>query len=466
MTHYKHRNCNISRCEEVEYKDHMCKEHYDFYSSNSATLKVMEEVHALENGNAGWRLKLKKVFHWILHLSLDVPMPLYEHFPLEHVYLAELETLRKGNPVDVARAQKVISDFDIPENENIAAMKRLLAFRDIETSELGPKSNYLLGKRDMPSMILPLISVLGFVLLYCFFEWMAPANLVVRGADYPQVYMAYWRYIPYVYAFALFTILGMMIPSQYNFLIDRSYNLTLFKRGEDNADLVNQVKYVKERKGRAGSYYATLFGSSIGTTAALFWALLGKGTVITAHAVLLCCAVALSVVPLVFAFSEMALFYPVIESLKRKRISIDLYNADHRGGLKRYHRLLYLTILYNEGIAAVLMALFKVLIIPKGWIVLLILLLLPRFNHAGWAIFGWIRSIVDFYRAKNEEKSRLVVQEGSVENMGKAELLKKVHPIGLIPLALAMVSYVIAPYIINQLPRWHELLVWMGLIKP
>lgn len=444
----------------------MCKEHYEFYSSNPLTFKIMEEVHALENGYASWRLRLKRVLHWIIHLSFDIPMPLYEHFPLEHIYLAELESLRKRKPVDVDRAKREISDFDIPENENIAAMKRILAFRDIETSELGPKSYYLLGKKDLPSMILPLISVFGLFLLYFFFEWLAPNNLVVRGASFPQVYMVYWQYIPYVYAFALFIIIGMMIPSHYNYLIDRSYNLSLFKRVEDNADLVNQVKYVKERKGRAGSYYATLLGSSIGTTAALFWALLGKGTVITSHAVLLCCAVALSVVPLVFAFSEMALFYPVIESLKRRRISIDLYNADHRGGLKRYHRLLYLTILYNEGIAAVLIALFKVLAIPKGWIVLLILLLLPRFNHAGWAIFGWIRSIVDFYRAKNEEKSRLVVQEGSLENMGKAELLKKVHPIGLIPLALAMVSYVIAPYIINQLPRWHELLVWVGLIKP
>ena len=463
---YNSNICNIKGCTCPGVNNHMCKEHYEFYSSNPMTLKVMEEVHALENGSADWRLKLKRALHWIIHLSLDVPMPLYEHFPLEHVYLAELESLRRCKPVDVDRTQKVILDFDIPENENISAMKRLLAFRDIETSELGPKNNYLLGKKDLPAMILPLISVLGFFLLYCFFEWMAPTSLIVRGADFPQVYMVYWQYIPYVYAFALFIILGMMIPSQYNYLIERSYNLTLFKRMEDNVDLVNQVKYVKERKGRAGSYYVTLLGSSFGSTAALFWALLGKGTVFTSHAILLCCIVAMSVVPLVFAFSEMALFYPVIDSLKRKRVSIDLYNADHRGGLKRYHRLLYLTIFYNEGIAAVLIVLFKVLAIPKGWIVILILLLLPRFNHAGWALFGWICSIVDFSRAKNEEKSRLVVQEGSVEYLEKAELLKKIHPLGLIPLAFAIATYIIVPYIINQLPRCHEMLAWLGLIKP
>lgn len=466
MLKYQPDKCNIHNCTSPNYKDNMCQEHYEFYIQDPLVRHVIEEKIALDVGNSSVKLRLKKHLHSFIHHSFDIPMPLYEHFPLEHVFLAELYSARSKQKEDVEHYRKVIEDFDIPENENIAVMKRILNFKDIETSELGPKEKYLLGKKDLPSMIPPMISVLGFFLLYCFFEWMTPANLVIRGADLSQVYKMYCQFIPYAYAFTFFIILGMMIPSQYNYLIERSYNLTLFKRLEENVDLVNQVKYVKERKGRAGSYYATLQGSSLGIIAVIFFVLLGKGTVISSYAVILCCAVIMSIIPLLFSFSEMALFYPVIESLKRKRVSIDLYNADHRGGLKRYHRLIYLTILYNEGIAIILISLFKALTIPRGWVFLLILLLFPRLNHAGWAIFGLIRSIVDFYLTKNEERSRLIVQEGTVDNMGQSELLNKIYPIGFIPLVLWIVLYVLVPYIVNNLPRWNELLVWLGMSKP
>ena len=231
-------------------------------------------------------------------------------------------------------------------------------------------------------------------------------------------------------------------------------------------DFVNQVMYVKERKEKSSSYYATLCGNLIGLMVLIIFLLLGRGTVISWFAVLLSCIVVISILPLVFTFSEIVLYKPVYNSLKKKRVHIDLYNSDKRGGLKYYHCLLYLTFLYNEGVAVVGISLYKALMIPNGWIVVLILLLLPRFNYAGWAIIGWIRSIVDFYRVKNEEKNRLFAQEGSVDNMDKTILLDKIHPLGLIPLLFSIVLYVIVPYIISQLPKWYDLLKGVGLVKP
>ena len=161
------------------------------------------------------------------------------------------------------------------------------------------------------------------------------------------------------------------------------------------------------------------------------------------------------------SYCEMVLFYPVVEALKRKRIAIDLYNADHRGGLKRYHRFLYLTILYNEGLAVILMKGYAMLPVSRWWVILLIILILPRFNHAGWAIIGWVRSIIDFYREKNAEQERLEIQGGTAESMSKMELLKKVYPVGIMPFILYLAGAIVIPYIVNQLPKLTDL--WEGL---
>lgn len=460
---YKVGTCNVPNCAEPEHKHHMCKKHYDFYSANQITARFMEEVDAIENGSAGWKLKFKLVFQSFFHHALNWPMPLIHHFPLEHVFIGELYSLRTSKTVDRKRVEQVIGDFDISKNENIADMRRILNIRDIETSELGPKEKYLLKKEDLPSKWPVIFSIIGLCLLYCFFRWIAGGDFQIRGAGIAQVAEVYRRFFPYACVLTLVILLGMMIPSQYNFFVERCYNLTLYKDVKDNADVVNQVKFVKERKVRAGSYYATILGTFFGTSTLIFWTLLGHGSPVTWKSVLFCIAVVLSVVPLVFSYNEMVLFYPVIESLKRKRVAIDLFNADHRGGLKHYHRFLYLTFLYSEGLAVVLMTVYAMLPVSRWWVLLLILLILPRFNHAGWAIVGWVKSIKDFYKEKNAEQEKLEIQDGSAESMNKMELLKKVHPIGIIPFVLYLSGTILIPYMVNQLPKVSELLKVIGL---
>lgn len=461
MSLYKQDTCNITGCKKHIYKNHMCQKHYEFYSVNPLTRLFMAQEKALEDGTAGWNLKLKKLFQSIAHYALNIPMPLINHFPLEHVFLGELKSL-KTNTIDRKRVERVISDFDIPENENIADMKRILNIRDIETSELGPKEKFFLGRKDLPSMWPIFISVIGFILLFCFFRWTIDPDIHIKGMDLLQLEEIYQKYVPLGCALLVFILLGLLIPYQYNFFIERCYNLTLYKRVEDNADVVNQIKFVKERKSRFESYYWTQYGVAGGVTTVIFLSLLGGDTIITWSAILLCFTLSMAMVPLLFSFNEMVLYYPVVESLKRKRVAIDLYNADHRGGLSRYHHFLYLTFIYNEGVSAVLIITFCQLSISKWWIIVLIPMLLMRFNHAGWALVSWMRSIVDFFKEKRSEQNRLIALEGSSENMIKKELLNKIYPVGLISIFLFLVSSFIIPYIVNQIPKLIDIIRYIG----
>lgn len=462
MPSYKKDTCNVPGCEEPIYEHHMCKKHYEFYSGNPLTARLITQEKTWEDGTAGWRLIFKVVGQSIVHHALNIPMPMIHHFPLEHVFLGELYSLRANKELDKKRVEQVIKDFDIPENENIADMRRIMNIRDIETSELGPKENYLLGLKDLPSMWPILISFIGFILLFCYFEWIVTPDIQIRGVGLLQVEAIYHKYVPIGYAFAVFVLFGILMPYHYNFFIERCYNMALYKRVEDNADVVNQVKFVKERRARSKGYYWTLYGISAGITISILWSLLIGDTVLSWSVIFLCFAISLSVVPLLYSFNIMALYYPVVESMKRKRVAIDIYNADHRGGLSRYHLFLYLIFLYNEGVANSLIMLYSQLPISKWWLILVILMLLKRFNHAGWAFVGWIRSIVDFYKEKHAEKNHLIALEGSSENMSKMEFLNKTYPIGIIPILIFLMCSIIIPYVVNQLPQLSDWIEHIG----
>lgn len=450
---YKPNVCNISRCTEAEYRNHMCKEHYDFYTLNAHTSHVMEEVHSLECGSASLMLKLKKFFHNIIHYTLDIPMSLHEHFPLEHVFLAELYSLRRNKIFENNHYFRVIRDFDIPENENIASMKYLLNIHDIETSELDSKDKYQLSKKDLPSIVPCFFSIICIILFILFYNWILRTGIHVRGLEDSLLISMYLKSLPYICAFALIMLIGRMIPLQYNFFVERCYNLTMFSRLEDNVDLVNHVLFVKERKSRARGYYAALWGISTGLTITVFRVMLGESSALSWGPILLSFLVSLSIVPLIYSFMEIALFSPVTNSLKRKRVSIDLYNADQRGGLKQYHRFLYYTFLYNEGIAIVLIKLFMLLPTSNWGFLFLCLLLFPRFNHGGWAFVEWFRSVLDFYREKKAEKKRLVIDAGSIENLSKIEKINHIHATSLIPIIKYVISSLLLPYLLNQLPK-------------
>ena len=465
MLSYKRHICNIPDCTNPDYSNHMCKDHYDFYMKNPQVQQVAKEMEALETGVADWKLKLKWLYHTFIHLVFSIPMPLYEHFPLEHIFLTELNTIRKDKNIDIERCQQIKKDFDIPENENIAVLQRMLNVRDIETSELGPKERYLLYKKDLPSIVPIILFFVGFALLLFLINWYESPGFQIRGMTNEEIKRQYFVYIPYICAFAICIILGRSIPNHYNYLVERAYNLTLFKSLEHNVDIVNHVQYVKNNKARASSFYAVQLGFSVGIVIVVFNTISGGEPIHSWLSFFYALAISLMLIPLLYALVEMVLYYPVIEAMKRKRVAIDLYNADYRGGLKSLHFFLYKVFLFNEGVAVVLLKVFSMLPIDKAWVVLLILLLLPRFNHAGWAIMCWVRSAIDFATEKSAEKKRLMVNKGTSENLERMLFLKKIRLTGLVPLLAFLVTSILIPYIINQLPQWKELLSFLGIVK-
>ena len=152
-----------------------------------------------------------------------------------------------------------------------------------------------------------------------------------------------------------------------------------------------------------------------------------------------------------------------MNAFKNKSVSIDLYNSDHRGGLRRYHAFLFLIFIYSEGFAFTLLKIIDTVPMPLGIKLLLGLIILMRLRHAGMAISNWIRSVKDFYAAKRVEEDRLATLPGSVENMNMANALKKNSPFALMPYIVKLIILIIIPYLINQLPSLEEALVLLRL---
>ena len=460
---YNQHVCNVADCDNPIYRSGMCKEHYEFYMSSLETARVINEMEMLKSGNATWALKFKRVLHWICHLTMNIPMTLYEHFPLEHIFIAELSALRKGQCVDPERAQKVIRDFDVPENQNIATMKNLLDNRDTENLEILPKEEYYLAGKDLPIKWLPLISIIG-VLGFCgFYIYLPDYDIQIFDMSFANVKLLSLKLAPYIISLAVFVMAGLCIPYRYNSFISKCYGLTLFNKLKDNIHVLNQIKFVKERQVGEKGYYAsfiafvlgaiTIYISNIGYADGGFkWEL-----------VLLATSYIMTVIPIMYAFYVLALYYPVMNAFKNKRIRIDLYNSDHRGGLKQYHGFLFLIFIYNQGFSVVLLKIMDTLPMPLGAQIILWLIRLMRLKYAGMAIINWSLSIKDFYTAKHVEEERLTSLPGSVENMNLANALNKISPFALIPYVIKVIILIVIPYFINQLPSIEEALIFLGL---
>lgn len=463
LPNYNEHVCNIVDCDKPIYKSGMCKEHYRFYISSPETADVINEMAKLKSGTASWGLKFKRVLHWICHLVMDIPMTLYEHFPLEHVFLAELKAARKMRGLDTERICKVVRDFDVVGNENIATMKNLMDNADVEHQDFQPKEEYYLTSKNLPARWFPLISILGVLGFSAFYIYMPEYDTQIFYMPFLYVKLLSFKLAPYIIALAVFMMIGLSIPYQYNSFINKCFGLTLFEKLEDNLHVLNEIKFVKERKVRAKGYYASFIGVALGAaTICLFDICCGDGG-FKWEFIPLAINYTITIIPIIYAFHVMALYYPVMNAFTHKRVSIDLYNSDNCGGLRRYHTFLFLIFIYCEGFSLVLLKIIGTVTMPLGVKILLGLIILMRLRHAGMAIINWIRSVRDFYAAKHIEEDRLASLPGSVENMTMANTLRKTSPFILIPYIIKLIIFIIIPYLINQLPTLQEALVLLGL---
>ena len=238
---YNTNHCNISGCTHDIYRNYMCKEHYDFYLANYKCQKISNNVIAVYEGRASLKQKFLAFRDDFIHHAFDFPMIRYEHFPLEHIFLLALRYFDKH---DKERCSRVMEDFDIPENENIAMFKRFVNVYNINETDIKPLEFYLFSKRELVSFIPILISILGVLLSYVLLRFGKIWSGEFFGKTYIETVCLYKQVFPYILLLVLFLWNGTRLATFYNYFAHRAYNLSLLESVAGNVNILNQIIYV------------------------------------------------------------------------------------------------------------------------------------------------------------------------------------------------------------------------------
>ena len=449
---YNNEHCNIKDCKCKIYKNYLCKEHYDFYIRDDKAKQINNEIALLQKHEADFRTKLKKIRHWLGHYIMSIPMSLIEHFPLEHIFLHELHNVHKEN--SYSRCCQILNDFNIPENENYAVMEKLVKEKFISEIKLDDESEYFLSKKEKPSLVLLLIAFAGCLLLSLLFT--QKISICFLDSNFSEkVKDIYNQYFIYVIGLMICITISYYIPKLYQPLIKKAYDLSLFVKVENNIKFLLSVQYVKHRNDR--TYLLSLSGVLLAFCFFCYEDVYDLDTSFSFYSLLIYLSLLMIFVPLSLWISTFILYSPIFESMKWHSIQIDLYNTDFYGGMTSYHYFLFLTFLYNEGLISVLFNILREINLPWYAFAGLVILVIPRCNHAGASLYLYVKSIFLFYKIKRREKQKLLYASGT-ESMYKQEMLDKVSPVKMLRLILQICVLCVLPYIINHLPEPDVLL--------
>lgn len=441
---YIQEHCNIPGCNHPIYRNYMCKEHYDFYLTDDKCRKISDDVIAVYDGKASFRQKAFSLRDNLVHHAFDYPMVRYEHFPLEHIYLLSLRYFDKH---DKERCSRVIADFDIPENENIALFNRVVDIQNVNETQIKPIEQYLFSKHELISCIPVLVSLLGLTASYLLLRFGKPWTGDLLGKSFQETICLYKYVFPYIVLLILAFWSGTRLASFYNYFTQRAYKLNLFESVASNINFLNQILYVKERNKKIESYKCSMLGGFIGVCSLLFYNYFSNSTFnIYSFSLLLSGVVVL--VPMLYIYNMTVLYFPVFEALKRNRLKIDLYNPDHNGGLSKAHDFLFKTFVYNEVLVFVLLWFCMKASIWWLWIIVSLGLIM-RTNHVGWSLKLYIAFIRDFCKAKKAEKEKLLLQNDEIA-FDKIEKLDKLYTTKISKHVRNLFLIVVLPYLINN----------------
>lgn len=429
----------------------MCQNHYEFYVRDKKTLELSDDVIAVYEKRASFIQRLKSFIHNIIHHALDIPMPRYEHFPLEHIYINALQAADRQN---IGRLNQIISDFDIPENENIAMMKRIADSNNIEAVKVQPLENYLFNSKEQLKKWPLLISFLGIIGIYVILKLYGLSGLFC-GLYAENAIEVYAKSIPLITIGLMGIYLGILIPRHYNNFAKRAYNLNLYERTEDNIALLTQIGFVKDRNTRADSYKYSICGSMLGTAIVILLYYFANSD-FSINGFMLIISTVIVILPVLYGYSISVLYFPVFECMKYKTLKVNLYHADRMGGQKEYYDYLFKTFIYNETIVSIIFVMYSIYDNWWAWI-LLSLLLINRFNHAGACVIMYIKSLLGFYKRWNAEIDELMVSSDK-DALLKRNALTTVHiSKGIIRFSKLCVI-VFIPYCINHIDDWYPVI--------
>lgn len=248
MVKYSKNHCNICGCTEPIYRHYMCEKHYNQYMSNPIVQKIGKEYELRESDQRPLSLKIKQAFHFISHYALDIPMYHIEHFPLEHVFLGNMAYLKSASTINMDFADSLTRDFDCQENDNMPMLKRIIDSKNLENMSVDEKENYELKHNDLPSFKPMILCIIGFILSYIALK-IADYNdeTVFIKIPFSKVLSESRKLLFLIPIIILMIYSGLRLPSLYNSLIMRAYNLKLFTKIEDNFIVLREAKYVKDR---------------------------------------------------------------------------------------------------------------------------------------------------------------------------------------------------------------------------
>lgn len=448
---YNKEHCNIPGCSHSIYRNYMCKEYCDFYLTDEKCRKISDNVIAVYEGNGSWKQKALAFKDYVIHHAFDYPMIRYEHFPLEHVFLLALRYFDKH---DKERCSRVAEDFDIPANENIAMFKRIVNVQNVDDAEVEPIESYSFSKQELISVVPFLISIFGVLSSYLLLRLAQPWTGEFLGMTYQETVCLYKQVLPYLLLLMLVLWSGIRLASFYNYFANRAYNLSLFENVAGNINMLSQIKYVKDRNLKAGSYKCSVLGGLIGVGALVVYNYFSSSSFhICSFAFML--SGVMVVASLLYIYNMTVLYFPVFEALKHYKLKIDLYNPDHNGGLAKIHNFLFKTFVYNEGL--ILIFIWFCFKFSNGWFWLVVsLLLIMRINHARWSAKLYVSSLKSFYKAKKVEREKLLLQNDD-KAFDKVEKLDKLYGIKALKYIWNISLIVVLPYLINNadgILRW------------
>lgn len=224
--------------------------------------------------------------------------------------------------------------------------------------------------------------------------------------------------------------------------------------------MLSQIKYVKDRNLKAGSYKCSVLGGLIGGGSLVVYNYFSNSSFHICSFVFMLSGV-MMVASLLYIFNMTVLYFPVFEALKHYKLKIDLYNPDHNGGLAKIHNFLFKTFVYNEGL--ILIVLWLCFKFANGWVWFIVsLLFLNRVNHARWSSKLYISSLKAFYRAKKVEREKLLLQNDD-KAFDNIEKLDKLYGIKVLKYLWNIALIVVLPYLINNA---DDIIKWIGTQIP
>ena len=121
--------------------------------------------------------------------------------------------------------------------------------------------------------------------------------------------------LPYLLLLMLVLWSGIRLASFYNYFARRAYNLSLFENVDGNINMLSQIKYVKDRNLKAGSYKYSVLGGLIGVGSLVVCNYFSNSSFhICSFAFML--SGVMMVASLLYIYNMTILYFPVFEALK------------------------------------------------------------------------------------------------------------------------------------------------------